>query len=620
NNNDNNNNKNINDDTVPLLKFSSQNGYLSNQPKNTEKTDVKIDSSIQTQTQISKQMMQMQRIEDWKAAIEKRRRKGKGRKSANSRDDEKTLETDEKNKIKNKNKNKNKNKDKNKNKNKNKSNEWGEHEHENSNTSEEGKKVSATMAGGTSSIAHRLEMVCACVGGIPTEFAWSLGESIIVPYLLSLGSPYWMISFVFILSPPFDSWLQPLYGQWSDQLTRTRNACCKLGGRKPFMLLFGSTATIGFFLTPFTRQLVDAMFHIAFRHSPSTDAFQYICVCVAIFGYTLVDMSHGLLLIPSKAIVNDIAENESDIDFGTTCYSIFQCLGRIVGYSIVIIDWKHVFSNLGVNDFAFMFCIASIPLWISIAFVVLGTPNQSERLLEDTLAGPDTGDASHVFQSPLSLDFVPNLPSENTFFPTENNDNKNKHKKSEPLQEKKFFASSNPKRTFPPVIITITADYHPPLLPTAVSNSTTTFSTAVTPAAAIITPNTHVTTNPNSNVNSNSNTTTAAANANANANVNANANASANVNSSGYPNLKRQSQYLLKEMPLMMYRGRGDAFQYRRVVDEADDMTTATELSDTTINNMRTKTKILPSFVLFCFVLLCFALLCFDFKKKKKKN
>ncbi|ETN99910.1 hypothetical protein RFI_37560, partial [Reticulomyxa filosa] len=284
-------------------------------------------------------------------------------------------------------------------------------------------------------------------------------------------------------------------------------------------------------------------------------------------------MSHGFLLIPSKAIVNDIAESEHDILFGNTCYSMFQCLGRIIGYSIVIVNWAQIFPHLQITEFAFMFCIASVPLWFCVACVMLGTPGQNERLLRQAQSALDA-DALRLAQSPFSLDFVPNLPLENVV-PSGPHDaattttiasaaatitnnsnykyNNNEHKKTTSIPEETSFELSPPKQLFS-TIVALTSDLRPQI-PFATS--------AVVNAATL-----------------GANTSTAIA--------------SSKLNNSTreFLGVKSPYQYLLRDMPLMMLRGRGDAFQYKKVADDADEVTTATEFSDA--NDIPIKANFIP--------------------------
>merc|ERR1740123_698179 len=97
--------------------------------------------------------------------------------------------------------------------------------------------------------AH-FHMHCAAISGALPEYGNTVGDSLIVPYLLELGAPVWMTSYVWIITPFIDSWMQPIYGKLSDKYSAIPNACCKCGGRKPFIILFGILSTIGLVVIP----------------------------------------------------------------------------------------------------------------------------------------------------------------------------------------------------------------------------------------------------------------------------------------------------------------------------------------------------------------------------------
>ena len=106
----------------------------------------------------------------------------------------------------------------------------------------------------------RIRMHCASISGILPEYGNTVGDSLIVPYLLLLGSPVWITSYVWILTPLIDSWMQIIYGKLSDKYTSIRGSCCGFGGRKPFILLFGIFATLGLIIIPQSSAITDKMY------------------------------------------------------------------------------------------------------------------------------------------------------------------------------------------------------------------------------------------------------------------------------------------------------------------------------------------------------------------------
>eukprot|EP01083_Nonionella_stella_P008755 25309_1 len=224
-----------------------------------------------------------------------------------------------------------------------------------------------------------LQMHCAAISGILPEYGNTVGDSLIVPYLLELGAPVWTTSYVWVITPFIDSWMQPIYGKLSDTFTAKPNACCKCGGRKPFIILFGIFATIGLVVIPQARNI---------KNSGQIAAAVIVCI----LSYTLMDMSHGDLLIPTRALLNDLCHDVSLVKYGNEKFTYYQAIGRCLGYLVVSISWKQIFEthlpslqhlltslNLD-HQVSICFTLSIFILWIIILFVVLSTPHQVQRL------------------------------------------------------------------------------------------------------------------------------------------------------------------------------------------------------------------------------------------------
>lgn len=225
-----------------------------------------------------------------------------------------------------------------------------------------------------------IHLHCAAISGILPEYGNTVGDSLIVPYLLELGAPTWSTSYVWIITPFIDSWMQPIYGKLSDKYTKKQNSCFKLGGRKPFIILFGIFATIGLIVIPQAR-IIKKFGHIA------------LAVIICILSYTLMDMSHGDLLIPTRALLNDLCNNSKLIKYGNEKFTFYQAIGRCLGYLVVSINWKALIddnSSTKLKQFlkklqldhhvSICFTLSIFILWIIILFVMFGTPNQIKRL------------------------------------------------------------------------------------------------------------------------------------------------------------------------------------------------------------------------------------------------
>jgi len=226
--------------------------------------------------------------------------------------------------------------------------------------------------------SQQVQLHCAAISGIIPEYGNTVGDSLIVPYLLELGAPVWSTSLVWVVTPFFDSWLQPIYGKLSDKFTAVPNACCRLGGRKPFIVLFTVLATIGLIVIPQARVIRE--YNIA------------AAVIVCILSYTLMDMSHGDMLIPTRSLLNDLCTEPSWIQYGNEKFTFYQAIGRCLGYLVVSIDWKQIIATKSPrfmallatvhldHQIALCFTLSVLVIWIITVFVVLSTPHQIERL------------------------------------------------------------------------------------------------------------------------------------------------------------------------------------------------------------------------------------------------
>lgn len=135
--------------------------------------------------------------------------------------------------------------------------------------------------------------LAAQIAGVLPELGWSVCEPLLVPLLQDLHVPTHWLSIGWLLSPVAGIVLQPLVGSLSDQY-----------GRKPFVVFFTGTASIGLAM-------------IAFSTFLPTSVAKY----AAILAFSMTDLSHDLLVTPIKAAMNDvfdadIAEQHSAVAAG----------------------------------------------------------------------------------------------------------------------------------------------------------------------------------------------------------------------------------------------------------------------------------------------------------------
>jgi len=231
----------------------------------------------------------------------------------------------------------------------------------------------------TTSQFHRWHLNIASVGAFPTEFTWAMGECLIVPFLLSCGCPYFMTSYVWLFSPIMDSWLQPLYSQWSDNLAKRSDVCCGFGGRKPFLLFFAILASLGLIVTPFSINI--ASWLVPRQREDRNNEVLWLSVCIALVGYTIMDTSHGHMLIPARSLMSDIAYTRKEVDEANSRFCLFQALGRVCGTLLLCVNWTDYFAgSLFQTQFEICFVFGLIPLWLAVGLVLVFTPHQLSRV------------------------------------------------------------------------------------------------------------------------------------------------------------------------------------------------------------------------------------------------
>eukprot|EP00930_Biecheleria_cincta_P090564 TRINITY_DN79966_c0_g1_i1.p1 TRINITY_DN79966_c0_g1~~TRINITY_DN79966_c0_g1_i1.p1 ORF type:complete len:447 (-),score=60.82 TRINITY_DN79966_c0_g1_i1:418-1758(-) len=111
------------------------------------------------------------------------------------------------------------------------------------------------------------------------ELGWSVCEPLFMPILVDLKVPDMFLASCWLISPSISFFLQPCIGSLSDRL-----------GRKPFIIAFGATASLGLLLTALAASVLPRAFA-----APAA---------VAAFG--LADVSHDVLVTPTRAQMNDI--------------------------------------------------------------------------------------------------------------------------------------------------------------------------------------------------------------------------------------------------------------------------------------------------------------------------
>ena len=154
----------------------------------------------------------------------------------------------------------------------------------------------------------------------------------------------------------------------------------------------------------------------------SDNGIKWCSIAVAVSAYTIEDMSHGHLLTPTRALVNDIAVTKDEIESGNSKYALYQAIGRSFAYILVSINWPNVFSNISQNNndvflsniisffgiandqITACFTLSIIPIWIVITFILCLTPSQTPRLhIKTTTTTSDTNASTSTLLKTIAV-------------------------------------------------------------------------------------------------------------------------------------------------------------------------------------------------------------------------
>ena len=152
-----------------------------------------------------------------------------------------------------------------------------------------------------------------------------MGESLLIPYLLSLGVSNTVANFAWLINPLFGLFLQPLCGHASD------NCSSSFGRRRPFLFVFHCGSVCGLLTVVFAGELLQMIG----LPSQTDDRPSVYLVTLIFIGFATADMCHDLMLMPARALLNDQLP-EDQTDEGNAYFALISSLGSIIGLSMVI--------------------------------------------------------------------------------------------------------------------------------------------------------------------------------------------------------------------------------------------------------------------------------------------
>ena len=211
----------------------------------------------------------------------------------------------------------------------------------------------------------RWQILCLCLPAAAVQVGWTVGESLLIPYLLSLGVSNTVANFAWLINPLFGLFLQPMLGHASD------NCHSSFGRRRPFLFVFHLGSVCGLLTVVFAAELLQAI-----GLPPQTeDGRPSVYLITLIFaGFATADMCHDLLLMPARALLNDQLP-DAQTDEGNAYFALISSLGSIIGLSMVIapLDELPLLRRLQLPIRATFFCAAALVMLSNIlSFIIAG--------------------------------------------------------------------------------------------------------------------------------------------------------------------------------------------------------------------------------------------------------
>lgn len=178
------------------------------------------------------------------------------------------------------------------------------------------------------------ELILLCIPVVPSQLGWALGESVLVPYLISLGVEEELANVIWLVNPIVAFIVAPGIGSISDSCTS------KWGRRRPFLLIFHIAVLIGLALIAFGE---DVLSIITTAEPIDSDGKATIPLLIIVFtGCVLMELGNDLLTIPSRALLNDNLP-EAQLEKGNAYFAAMNSLAAVIGLSFTIIPIHHIY-------------------------------------------------------------------------------------------------------------------------------------------------------------------------------------------------------------------------------------------------------------------------------------
>ena len=170
-----------------------------------------------------------------------------------------------------------------------------------------------------------LYMIILSAAGTVSELGYAVEGAYGIPILLASGIPFKYASLGLSLSPIVGIVIQSFVGPASDQCK------CRIGKRRPFILLFGLISVICCGTIPY-------YFYYKYLY------YEYVIPACVLFCVMVFNLSIGTLLIPARAYMLDVIP-QSQEDMANLLTSSGVGVFTTLGFGLGAVKWTALFGN-----------------------------------------------------------------------------------------------------------------------------------------------------------------------------------------------------------------------------------------------------------------------------------
>jgi len=196
-----------------------------------------------------------------------------------------------------------------------------------------------------------------------------------VPYLSKHGVRRSVVSTIYLANPTLGIWVQPRLGAWSDKINR----------RVPLVIALSLIALAGIATLIAAIPLTRALGSKITSSLDGSDVIPPVAIAMAFFGFGAADICFDCLLIPGRALLDDMTVPTGKSDDANALFTGFQLCGRLlallVGSSSLTTDLWGLDEDSTDSHFNACLSVAALFLMVSMLGVVTFVDDQGSTVI-----------------------------------------------------------------------------------------------------------------------------------------------------------------------------------------------------------------------------------------------